>query len=244
LRAAAVYLVVNALPFLFGQVLFFDLAAGAYATIPLLLPLLLAAEGIDEFMTAVERGEWLASIRRRRFAAVAITVLVVASFVPPLFKEYSFQEEFRFLRTALVGLHGTVLAIFDDGHEQPGDFDCCTALPDATLMADFPNLRWRVLDASAAEKLDSVDFDYYYQSSLISLDPGSTEGFFQKLADSDPENRAWKRRRIERLQEMDARIRELYHLEVVSKVTLPGATFSFVAFPDDRMALAIYRHVQ
>jgi hypothetical protein len=244
LRTAIVFLLSNAAPFLFGQMIFVEMGSGGYAILALLLPLMLAAEGIDAFLAAVERGEHLVVARRRAVAVAAVAVLAVVSFVPPLFRSYAFEEEFTFLRRSLRGLHGTVLTIFDDTNQRPHDLDCCMALPDASLLADFPGLRWQVLDAGAVEGTDlaGLDFDYYYRGSEVALDPESVESWKAQMVDSDPENRAWKRDRIETLEKIDRQIRQIYSLERVAEATLPARTFSFIDFPNQRMQLAVYRH--
>jgi hypothetical protein len=240
LLAMAVPAVFCAVPFLFGEWISIEFGGAGYALLALVFPTLFASEGLVAAREALARR---VHGLMRSGIVTAFGVAALASFVPPWFRTFAFMEEHRFLRNALRGRDGTVLALFDRNDVCGHDIDSSVALPDVLLSADSPGLRWTILGADQADSIDvpALRFDYYYPGSEVSLDPASIDSTYGRMVDQSPVSRACQRKRMESLRRLDARIRANVPLAVVDAKTVEANTFSFVAFPDDRATLIFYR---
>jgi hypothetical protein len=155
------------------------------------------------------------------------------------------MEEHRFLRSAVRGREGTVLALFDRNAVCGHDMDSSVALPDVLLSMESPGVHWTVLGADEADGVDvrALGFDYYYPGSEVSLDLASIDSTYGRMVDQSPSSRTCQRERIEKLRRLDARIRSSVALAVVDERNVEARTFSFVAFPNDRATLVFYRRL-
>jgi hypothetical protein len=225
-------------PFLFGQAAFFELGGAGYSIVALTFPALWAAEGIA---TALERAR--ARYAGRTFLLLELGMLGAFGVivVPGLFHTYAFMEEYRFLREALRGKRGTVLALFDRNEECDHDLDSSVALPDAVISATQPELSWIVLGADATVDPHELRFDYYYRGSELDLDPKTMLDWPRRLSNDDPRSQRCHAEHLERLRELDARVRATCDLDLVRSEVIVARTFSFIAFPGDRASLSLFR---
>jgi hypothetical protein len=219
-------------PTAFNDGPFVMLPAARYHVISVVFILLASARAIDELST------WFARRSVRVIAAVSVVPLAWLVLVVPGRYTYAYQEEYLFLRDALPQ-EGTVVTLWDP---LPGsnDLDCCLALPSQRLNAQFPRVRWVVLDAEVTDaELAAVSADFYYSGSMSALDPASLESWWRQLVGS-AESRERHRAHILRLRALDQKLRAKFRpAPGVAARGVPAHTFSDVGFRDDWLELEL-----
>ncbi len=118
-------------------------------------PVFLTLSGYGVLVIAEIAGRWWPVVRQPGGAAFLAALAGIGAAVgsyPAYRYEYAFQEEYGFLREALRGLRQgcTVyqLAVRVEGFER--DLDCCLDVPRSPLVAAYPGLVFRSLDAASA----------------------------------------------------------------------------------------------